>query len=228
MRQPLLQIIIGSTRPGRVGPSVAEWITAAAAAHGHFAVEVVDLAEVNLPMFNEPRHPRLGQYEYQHTKDWSATISRADAFIFVIPEYNYGFNAATKNAIDYLHHEWHYKAAGFASYGGVAAGTRAVQMLKQVLTTLKVTPVFEAVNIPFVQQFLDSGRTLQPNEVMTEAAAAMLDELARVEAALRPLREPEAPEPGRARDRGPRPPGRAGALGRCFKPLHQAGASAGP
>jgi len=90
MRQPLLQIIIGSTRPGRVGPSVAEWITAAAAAHGHFAVEVVDLAEVNLPMFNEPRHPRLRQYEYQHTKDWSATISRADAFIFVIPEYNYG------------------------------------------------------------------------------------------------------------------------------------------
>ena len=195
MRQPLLQIIIGSTRPGRVGPSVAEWITAAAAAHGHFAVEVVDLAEVNLPMFNEPRHPRLRQYEYQHTKDWSATISRADAFIFVIPEYNYGFNAATKNAIDYLNHEWHYKAAGFASYGGVAAGTRAVQMLKQVLTTLKVTPVFEAVNIPFVQQFLDSDRTLQPNEVMTEAAAAMLDELARVEAALQPLREPEALEP---------------------------------
>src|SRR6266481_5648044 len=124
MRQPLLQIIIGSTRPGRVGPSVAEWIAAAAAAHGHFAVEVVDLAEVNLPMFNEPRHPRLRQYEYQHTKDWSATI------------------------------------------------TRAVQMLKQVLTTLKITPVFEAVNIPFVQQFLDSGRTLQPNEVMTEAATA--------------------------------------------------------
>ena len=79
-------------------------------AHGHFAVEVVDLAEVNLPMFNEPRHPRLRQYEYQHTKDWSATISRADAFIFVIPEYNYGFNAATKNAIDYLNHEWQYKA----------------------------------------------------------------------------------------------------------------------
>ncbi len=210
MRQPLLQIIIGSTRPGRVGPSVAEWITASAQAHGHFAVEVVDLAEVNLPMFNEPRHPRLQQYEYQYTKDWSATISRADAFIFVIPEYNYGFNAAVKNAIDYLNHEWHYKPAGFASYGGVAAGTRAVQMLKQVLTTLKVTPLFEAVNIPFVQQFLDQNKKLQPNEVMTEAATAMLDELARVEAVLQPLREPEAPEPGRARDRGHRPGGRAG------------------
>jgi NAD(P)H-dependent FMN reductase len=195
MRKPVLQIIIGSTRPGRVGPSVAEWITATARADGRFAVEVVDLAEVNLPMFNEPRHPRLRQYEFQHTKDWSATIDRADAFIFVVPEYNYGINAATKNAIDYLNQEWRYKPVGFASYGGVAAGTRAVQQLKQVMTTLKMVPLFEAVNIPFVQQFLDDDKRLHPNEVMTEAAAAMLDELARLAAALRPLRHPEAPEP---------------------------------
>jgi NAD(P)H-dependent FMN reductase len=193
--KPLLQIIIGSTRPGRVGPSVAEWIAASARAHGRFDVEVVDLAEVNLPMFNEPRHPRLGQYEHQHTKDWSAIIDRADAFIFVVPEYNYGFNAATKNAIDYLDHEWRYKPAGFASYGGVAAGTRAVQQLKQVMTTLKMVPVFEAVNIPFVQQFLDEATRLHPSEVMTEAATATLDELARLAVALRPLRDPEVPEP---------------------------------
>jgi NAD(P)H-dependent FMN reductase len=167
---------------------------AAARAHGQFGVEVVDLAEVNLPMFNEPRHPRLREYEHQHTKDWSAIIDRADAFIFVVPEYNYGFNAATKNAIDYLNHEWRYKPVGFASYGGVAAGTRAVQQLKQVMTTLKMVPLFEAVNIPFVQQFLDEDRRLHPNEVMTEAATAMLDELARLASALRPLREPELPE----------------------------------
>jgi len=190
-----VQIIVGSTRPGRVGPSVAEWIAAAARAHGQFDVEVVDLAEVNLPMFNEPRHPRLGEYEHQHTKDWSAIIDRADAFIFVVPEYNYGFNAATKNAIDYLNHEWRYKPVGFASYGGVAAGTRAVQQLKQVMTTLKMVPLFEAVNIPFVQQFLNEDRRLHPNEVMTEAATAMLDELARLASALRRLREPELPEP---------------------------------
>ena len=93
----------------------------------------------------------------------------------------------------------------------MAAGTRAVQMLKQVLTTLKMTPLFEAVNIPFVQQFLDENRKLQPNEVMTEAAAAMLDELARVEAALRPLREPEAPEPAEpeTEDLDPEPSARA-------------------
>jgi len=85
--KPLLQVIIGSTRPGRVGPAVADWITARAREHGFFDVDLVDLAEVNLPMFDEPRHPRFGQYEHQHTRDWSATIARGDAFIFVIPEW---------------------------------------------------------------------------------------------------------------------------------------------
>jgi NAD(P)H-dependent FMN reductase len=164
-------------------------------AHGGFDVELVDLAEVNLPLFDEPKHPRFGEYVHQHTKDWSAIVSRGDAFIFVIPEYNHGFNAAIKNALDYLNAEWRGKAVAFVSYGGVAAGTRAMQMLKPVLAALKLVPLAEAVNIPFVQQFLDENKRLQPNEVMTEAATAMLDELARVEAALQPLREPEAPEP---------------------------------
>jgi NAD(P)H-dependent FMN reductase len=189
---PVLQIIIASTRPGRVGPSVASWIHERAVAHGGFDVELVDLAEVNLPMFDEPKHPRFGQYVHQHTKDWSATIKRADAFIFVVPEYNYGFNAAIKNAIDYLNAEWQHKPVGFVSYGGVAAGTRAVQMLKQVITTLKMVPMFDAVNIPFVQQFLDEDRKLQPNDIMETAAAAMLDELVRWTASLRSLREPAA------------------------------------
>jgi len=192
MTTPVLQILIASTRPGRVGPSVAAWIHERALEHGGFTVELIDLAEVNLPMYDEPKHPRLREYVHQHTRDWSATISRADAFIFVIPEYNYGFNAAIKNAIDYLHHEWKYKPAGFASYGGVGAGTRAAQMLKQVLTTLRVYPLFEAVSIPFVQQFLDADRRLQPNEIMETAATAMLDELLRTSLALRALREPVA------------------------------------
>jgi NAD(P)H-dependent FMN reductase len=189
---PVLQIIIASTRPGRVGPSVASWIHERAIAHGGFDVELVDLAEVNLPMFDEPKHPRFGQYVHQHTKDWSATIKRADAFIFVVPEYNYGFNAAIKNAIDYLNAEWQHKPVGFVSYGGVAAGTRAVQMLKQVITTLKMVPMFDAVNIPFVQQFLDEDRRLQPNDIMETAATTMLDELVRWTASLRSLREPAA------------------------------------
>ena len=145
---------------------------------------------MNLPLLDEPNHPRLRRYTHQHTKDWSATVDRADAFVFVIPEYNYGFNAVIKNAIDYLHAEWAHKPVGFVSYGGVAAGTRAVQMLKQVVTTLKMVPVFESVNIPFVAQFLDSDRKLQPNDVMEGAATDMLAELARWTEALRPLRRP--------------------------------------
>jgi NAD(P)H-dependent FMN reductase len=189
---PVLQIIIGSTRPGRVGKSVGDWIYERAVAHGGFDVELIDLAEVNLPLLDEPKHPRLGDYQHQHTKDWSATISRGDAYVFVIPEYNYGFNAATKNAIDYLHKEWQHKPIGFVSYGGVAAGTRAVQMLKQVVTTLRMVPVFESVNIPFVQQFLDDERKFRPNDVLEQAATEMLDELLKVSGALRQLRQPAA------------------------------------
>jgi NAD(P)H-dependent FMN reductase len=185
---PILQIIIASTRPGRVGPSVAAWIQERAVAHGGFDVELIDLAEVNLPMMDEPNHPRLRKYTHQHTKDWSAVVGSADAFIFVIPEYNYGFNAATKNAIDYLHNEWLHKPAGIVSYGGVAAGTRATQMLKQVLSALKVVPVTEAVNIPFVQEKLDENGRLKPNEIMEGAATAMLNELVRWEHAIGPLR----------------------------------------
>jgi NAD(P)H-dependent FMN reductase len=135
--KPVLRVIIGSTRPGRIGPSVAEWIIERAREHGGFDVEVTDLAELNLPMYDEPNHPRLKKYVHQHTKDWSALVEGSDAFIFVVPEYNYGFNAATKNAIDYVFNEWAHKAAGIVSYGGVAAGTRATQMLKQVFSALK-------------------------------------------------------------------------------------------
>lgn len=188
MSQPILQIIIASTRPGRVGLPVAQWIQGVAAFHGAFDVELVDLAEVGLPFMDEPRHPRFQQYEHEHTKRWSATVSRADAFLFVMPEYNYGFNAPLKNAIDFLHREWVYKAVGLVSYGGVAAGTRAAQMIKQVVTTVKMTPIPEAVAIPFVTQFIDDDGRLAPNETMHAAAVAMLDELVRVTAALRPLR----------------------------------------
>ena len=103
------------------------------------------------------------------------------------PEYNYSFNAATKNAIDYLFSEWANKPAGIVSYGGVAAGTRATQMLKQVLTALRIMPVTEAVNIPFVSQHLDEDRRFKPNEIMEQSATTMLDELRWTEA-LRSLR----------------------------------------
>lgn len=185
---PKLNVVIASTRPGRIGHPIGEWFVGLADAHGGFEVELVDLAEVGLPLLDEPNHPMLGRYLHQHTLDWSASVDAADAFVFVTPEYNYGMPASLKNAIDYLHIEWQYKPVGFVSYGGVSAGTRAVQMTKQVVTTLKMTPVNEAVAIPFVRQFLDDDGVIQANETMEGAAKAMLDELVRYAEALRPLR----------------------------------------
>jgi NAD(P)H-dependent FMN reductase len=181
--RPVLQVIIASTRPGRIGEAFARWFVPIAEKHGAFEVEVVDLAEVDLPFMDEPKHPRLGQYQHEHTRRWSATVSRADAFVFVTPEYNYGYNAV-------LHKEWADKAVGFLSYGGVAAGTRSVQQLKQVLSALRITTAVEAVNVPFAAQFLDDNREVQPNDVMLAAADAMLTELARLTALLRPAHEP--------------------------------------
>ncbi|MFC4588234.1 NADPH-dependent FMN reductase [Sphaerisporangium corydalis] len=192
MTKPTLQIIIGSTRPGRVGGRVAEWFRDRAVAHGDFAVEVLDLAEFGLPLFDEPHHPRLGHYVNQHTKDWSAAVSRGDAYVFVIPEYNHAINAATKNALDYLHSEWAHKPAGIVSYGGVSAGTRAAQMLKQVLAALQMVPLAEAVNIPFVQRLLDGDGNLVPSEVMEAGAITLLDGLAKWTEATTPLRDGRA------------------------------------
>lgn len=189
---PTLQIIIASTRPGRVGPSVAAWLRDRAEAHGGFDVEVIDLAEVDLPMFNEPRHPRFGEYTHAHTKEWSQTIGRGDAFVFVMPEYNYGYTAPLKNAIDYLYAEWQYKPVGLVSYGGVAAGTRAVQMIKQVVTTLKMVPITESVNISFVHQLVGDDAAIAPGPEIEAAASAMLDEIVRWASALRALRDPAA------------------------------------
>ena len=189
MAKPVLRIVIGSTRPGRVGPAVADWIAERATEHGGFDVQLADLAELNLPLFDEPNHPRLRQYTKQHTKDWSALVAASDAFVFVTPEYNHGFNAAVKNAIDYLAIEWQNKAAAIVSYGGVAAGTRATQMLKQVLTAVKIMPVPEAVNIPFVMQHLDEDRRFKSTELLDASATAMLDELLRWTGALAMLRQ---------------------------------------
>lgn len=185
---PKLLIIIASTRPGRVGLPIGQWTRDHAIAHGGFEVEVADLAEINLPFMDEPMHPRLRQYAHQHTKDWSAKVAAADAFIFVMPEYNYSLTAPLKNALDYLFLEWNYKAVGFVSYGGVSGGTRAVQMVKQVVTTLKMMPLPEAVTLPFVHQMLDEQRHLRATELIEMSATLMLNELKRWTEALRPLR----------------------------------------
>jgi NAD(P)H-dependent FMN reductase len=189
---PKLLIIIASTRPGRIGLPVANWFVEQATAHGGFDLELVDLQELDLPLLDEPNHPRLRNYTKEHTHAWSATVDAADAIVFVTAEYNHSYTAALKNAIDYLHHEWRHKPLGFVSYGGVAAGTRAMQALKPVAIALALVPVVAAVNIPFVQQFLTEDGAIVGNEVMIEAAAAMLDELMEMHGALAPLRAARA------------------------------------
>ena len=185
-----LLVIVGSTRPGRAGLPISQWFAEQAQSRADVQVTVADLAELNLPLLDEPNHPRLRQYLNRHTKEWSAIVDAADAIVFVPAEYNHSYPAALKNAIDYLHQEWQYKPVGFVSYGGVSAGTRAVAALKPVVSVLKMVPVAENVNIPFHTQFIDDG-VVEPNDTMTQAADTMVDELVRVAAALRPLRDSE-------------------------------------
>lgn len=187
---PTLAVIVASTRPGRVGIKVGEWFQALALKDGRFDVDFVDLAEVGLPFFDEPHHPRLQKYTHQHTKEWSARIDAADAVVLVTPEYNFGMPATLKNALDFLHHEWAHKGAGIVSYGGVSAGLRSAEMTRRVLSALSMFPVNAAVSIPFVSKLLDGDGELHANEAMEDGAAAMLDELLRVDKALRHLRSP--------------------------------------
>jgi NAD(P)H-dependent FMN reductase len=184
-----LQVILVSTRPSRKGPLVAEWFMKQAREHGKFELELTDLAEVNLPMLDEPNHPRLAKYEHEHTKRWSATVDAADAFVFVTPEYDFGTPAVLANAIQFLVKEWAYKPAAFVSYGGVSAGTRGVQMTKQLLSAVRVAPLTEAVAIPFFAQHVDEAtQTFDPGEVQEKAARVMLNELEKWAGALKVLR----------------------------------------
>ena len=180
-------MIVCSTRPGRVGLPVGQWFYQTACAHAAFDVEWVDLAEWNLPFMDEPHHPRLRQYTQEHTKRWSATIEGADAVVFVMPEYNHGYVAPLKNAIDYLLHEWHYKPVGFVTYGGVVAGTRAMQLLLPVLVELRMTPCVASVNIAGISQLVKDGE-FHATDATERSAQAMLAELVRMEAVLRDAR----------------------------------------
>ena len=188
MARPHLQVIAASTRPSRQGIAVARWVEDRARRHDGFSVELVDLREVDLPLLDEPHHPRLGRYEHDHTIRWSRTVSRADAFVLVFPEYNHSFPATLKNALDCLSAEWADKAVGLVSYGGVSAGTRAAAALKPVLGALRMTPVVEAATIPFFAQFIDETGTFTGNPELEAGATAMLDELVRVDRALAVLR----------------------------------------
>ena len=184
----LLQVIVASTRPGRVGPVVADWFVEQAKSHGGFEVELTDLKVLDLPFHDEPAHPMTGQYEHQHTKDWAAIVARSDAFVFVMPEYNYSFNAALKNALDFLNREWAYKPVAFVSYGGMSGGIRAVQMLKPVVSALRMIAVNDAVPIPMIKTLVDDDG-FHPTDIISASATTVLDELAKLAPALATVRE---------------------------------------
>ncbi len=176
-----LQVIIGSTRPGRTGPTVAKWFADFAKQHGKFDVELVDIADFNLPVYDEPKHPATGQYEHEHTKRWSAKIKTADAYVLVHPEYNYFAPPALVNALNYIFSEWNYKPAGLVSYGGISGGLRAAQSLKGILTTLKMMPITEGVPVPMVASMVKDG-VFQPTDPVKEGATK--DEAEKIKAAL--------------------------------------------
>jgi len=183
-----LKIILASTRPGRQGPAVAAWIHDICKEDPSFEVSLLDLAEINLPFLDEPSHPRLKKYVHDHTKKWSSTIEEADAFVIVTCEYNFGYPAPLKNALDYLFVEWNYKPVGFVSYGGLAGGTRAVQQLKQVVTAQKMMPVTESVNIPFFTKHINEQGKFIGDDHLSKSASEMLKELLKWTEALWELR----------------------------------------
>ena len=181
-----LKIIIGSTRPGRMGPIVAEWVNQAAQAHSGFDAEIVDLHALNLPLLDEPNHPAAQDYQHDHTKAWSAIVDDADAFIFVTPEYDSFPPAALINAIQGLVKEWAYKPAGTVSYGGISGGLRSAQELRQLLGNLSVVALPNVVPVPFHWEKIEDG-ALVANEPMTQGLGGLLDELQKWGDQLKPL-----------------------------------------
>jgi NAD(P)H-dependent FMN reductase len=183
-----LHTIIASTRPGRVGVHVAKWFHQFALGHGGFEAALVDIADFNLPVYDEPLHPRLQKYEHEHTKRWAESVKSADAFVFVTSEYNYSPPPSLVNALDYVYVEWNYKPAGFVSYGGVSGGVRAVQTAKLQATALKLVTPPEGVPIPNVVQHFDKDKNFKSNDLIDLSAKTMLDELLKWAAPLKQMR----------------------------------------
>jgi NAD(P)H-dependent FMN reductase len=187
-----LHTIVCSTRPGRIGAKIADWFHGVAIGHPRFEAVLVDLAQVNLPMHDEPHHPRLQKYEHAHTKAWSANVAAADAFVWVTPEYNHSPPPALVNALDYVYVEWNYKPVAFVTYGGISGGIRAMQAEKLTALALKMAPIVEAVNLPMAAKMFDASGNFVAQDVHRTTAIQMLDELARWAEALKPLRAPKA------------------------------------
>ncbi len=183
-----LLIVNGSIREGRIGAPIGEWVKSAAETDGRFSVDYADLAQLQLPLMDEPNHPRLKKYTHAHTIAWSERVAAADGFIFLFPEYNYSYSAPIKNAIDYLHSEWNRKPVGFVNWGGNSGGTRAQVALRVVVTALGLVLTKGNVEINFPQRQVSDEGTFEPNEQQRLVLGSQLSEIVKLSEALAPLR----------------------------------------
>jgi NAD(P)H-dependent FMN reductase len=184
-----IAIIIGSTRPGRNGAAVAQWVYELAQRRRDAAFELVDIADYHLPLLDEPLPPSLGQHALPHTKAWAQTIARFDGFIFVTPEYNHSTSGALKNAIDYLYAEWNNKAAAFVSYGSMS-GARAVEHLRAIMAELQIADVRAQVAFSLFADF-ENFSQFRPDSRHEPELDILLDQLIAWAGALKPLRGKE-------------------------------------
>jgi NAD(P)H-dependent FMN reductase len=192
-----IAIILGSTRPGRKGAPVAQWVFDVAKQRGNAEYTLVDLADVNLPLLDEPLPPSLGRYAHPYTKAWAETISAFDGFVFVTPEYNHSTSAALKNALDFVYAEWNNKAAGFVGYGS-AGGTRAVEHLRGVMAELQIADVRAQVALSLFTDFVDFTH-FAPAPHQEKALIVLLDQVVAWSTALAPLRAPAVGASGSGR-----------------------------
>jgi NAD(P)H-dependent FMN reductase len=188
MNNPMLKIaiILGSTRPGRNGEAVSQWVYEIAKKRNDANFELLDIRDYNLPLLDEPIPPSMGQYSKEHTKTWALKIESFDAYVFVTAEYNHGIPGALKNAIDFLYKEWNNKVAGFVSYGG-AGGVRSVEQLRLVMAELKVATVRAQVTLSLFTDF-ENFTKFNPASFQEKAVNTMLDEVVAWGGALRTLR----------------------------------------
>ncbi|MER6345268.1 NADPH-dependent FMN reductase [Streptomyces sp. NPDC001595] len=181
-----IAIILGSTRPGRNGEAVANWVLDIAKQRTDAEYELVDIADFKLPHLDEVAPPSLGQYTQPHTKAWAEKVASFDGFVFVTPEYNHSTSGALKNAIDFLYGEWNNKAAGFVSYGSVG-GTRAVEHLRLVMAELQVADVRNQVALSLFTDF-ENFSEFHPAAHQEGAVTAVLDQVVAWSGALAQLR----------------------------------------
>jgi len=181
-----IAIITGSTRPGRIVEGVARWALNVAAQRSDARFELVDIADFNLPLLDEPLPPSLGHYKHDHTKAWAASIASYDGFIFVTPEYNHSMSGALKNAIDFIYAEWNNKAAGFVSYGSTG-GVRAVEQLRLVMAEIKIADVRSHVSLSLFTDF-ENYSVFKPQARHAAELNALLGEVIAWATALRTVR----------------------------------------